>query len=205
MSSDKKHALVFGASGISGWSILNQALTYPTPTTFSHITGLTNRPLTPRRRLSPFRPPSPARQRRRPHQLRLERRILPESQSQERRIHHPRLLYRLHCRRRLPNRQADQHVHPRRRGPRHRTTRAQPAVRHPPDRRQGLRRRVPRQSHHQPAPSAKTTLASPNHTTTTSSTTRRSTSSRPYRPASRGPSPRSARTSSSASSRPPTS
>lgn len=45
MSSDKKHALVFGTSGISGWSILNQALTYPTPTTFSHITGLTNRPL----------------------------------------------------------------------------------------------------------------------------------------------------------------
>lgn len=46
MSSDKKHALVFGASGISGWAILNQALTYPTPTTFSRITGLTNRPLT---------------------------------------------------------------------------------------------------------------------------------------------------------------
>jgi hypothetical protein len=45
MSSDKKHALVFGASGISGWSILNQALSYPTPTTFDQITGLTNRPL----------------------------------------------------------------------------------------------------------------------------------------------------------------
>ncbi|KAA8916066.1 hypothetical protein TRICI_001789 [Trichomonascus ciferrii] len=41
-----KHALVFGASGISGWSILNQALTYPTPTTFNRITGICNRPLT---------------------------------------------------------------------------------------------------------------------------------------------------------------
>jgi hypothetical protein len=46
MSADKKHALVSGASGISGWSILNQALSYPTPTTFHQITGLTNRPLT---------------------------------------------------------------------------------------------------------------------------------------------------------------
>ena len=45
MSSDKKHALVFGASGISGWSILNQALSYSTPITFDQITGLTNRPL----------------------------------------------------------------------------------------------------------------------------------------------------------------
>lgn len=40
------HALVLGASGISGWSILNQARTYPTPSTFSRITGTTNRPLT---------------------------------------------------------------------------------------------------------------------------------------------------------------
>lgn len=39
------HALVLGASGISGWSILNQARTYPTPSTFSRITGTTNRPL----------------------------------------------------------------------------------------------------------------------------------------------------------------
>jgi hypothetical protein len=43
-----KHALVFGASGISGWSILNQALNYPTPQTFDRITGLCNRPLTKR-------------------------------------------------------------------------------------------------------------------------------------------------------------
>ncbi|KXH28548.1 hypothetical protein CNYM01_13465 [Colletotrichum nymphaeae SA-01] len=40
------HALVLGASGISGWSLLNQARTYPTPTTFARITGTTNRPLT---------------------------------------------------------------------------------------------------------------------------------------------------------------
>lgn len=40
------HALVLGASGISGWSLLNQARTYPTPTTFSRITGTTNRPFT---------------------------------------------------------------------------------------------------------------------------------------------------------------
>ncbi|KAJ8115984.1 hypothetical protein OPT61_g2490 [Boeremia exigua] len=40
------HALVFGASGISGWSILNEITSYPTPTTFAKITGLSNRPLT---------------------------------------------------------------------------------------------------------------------------------------------------------------
>lgn len=40
------HALILGASGISGWSILNQARNYPTSTTFSRITGTTNRPLT---------------------------------------------------------------------------------------------------------------------------------------------------------------
>ena len=40
------HALVFGASGISGWAILNEITTYPTPTAFARITGLSNRPLT---------------------------------------------------------------------------------------------------------------------------------------------------------------
>ncbi|KAH9238004.1 hypothetical protein K456DRAFT_1747645 [Colletotrichum gloeosporioides 23] len=39
------HALILGASGISGWSLVNQARTYPTPTTFNRITGTTNRPL----------------------------------------------------------------------------------------------------------------------------------------------------------------
>jgi hypothetical protein len=39
-------ALVFGASGITGWSLIQEALTYPTPTTFDRVIGLTNRPLT---------------------------------------------------------------------------------------------------------------------------------------------------------------
>jgi hypothetical protein len=38
-------ALVFGASGITGWAITNSALTYPTPSTFSRFVGLTARPL----------------------------------------------------------------------------------------------------------------------------------------------------------------
>ncbi|KAF6814740.1 sirq protein [Colletotrichum plurivorum] len=40
------HALILGASGISGWSLMNQAQNYPTPMTFSRITGTTNRPMT---------------------------------------------------------------------------------------------------------------------------------------------------------------
>ncbi|KAJ4398046.1 hypothetical protein N0V91_010511 [Didymella pomorum] len=47
------HALVFGASGISGWAILNEIVTYPTPTTFARITGLSNRPLTIEQALLP--------------------------------------------------------------------------------------------------------------------------------------------------------
>ncbi|KAL0934441.1 sirq protein [Colletotrichum truncatum] len=39
------HALILGASGISGWSLLNQARNYPSATTFTRITGTTNRPL----------------------------------------------------------------------------------------------------------------------------------------------------------------
>lgn len=39
------HALILGASGISGWALLDQCRNYPTPTTFSKITGTTNRPL----------------------------------------------------------------------------------------------------------------------------------------------------------------
>ena len=38
-------ALVFGASGITGWGIVNTALSYPTPDTFDQVIGLTNRPL----------------------------------------------------------------------------------------------------------------------------------------------------------------
>ena len=37
--------VVFGASGISGLGVIQEALQYPTPNTFSSITGLTNRPL----------------------------------------------------------------------------------------------------------------------------------------------------------------
>lgn len=40
------HALIFGASGISGWAILNEITQYPTPQSFAKITGLSNRPLT---------------------------------------------------------------------------------------------------------------------------------------------------------------
>ncbi|KAF2669344.1 hypothetical protein BT63DRAFT_401500 [Microthyrium microscopicum] len=40
------HALIFGASGITGWAIVNQLLKgYPSPNDFSRITALTNRPL----------------------------------------------------------------------------------------------------------------------------------------------------------------
>ena len=40
------HALIFGASGITGWAIANQILNgYPSPNAFSKVTALTNRPL----------------------------------------------------------------------------------------------------------------------------------------------------------------
>lgn len=38
-------ALVFGASGVTGWALTNAALSYPTATTFKRVVGLTNRPL----------------------------------------------------------------------------------------------------------------------------------------------------------------
>ncbi|KAM5369319.1 hypothetical protein ACJZ2D_009038 [Fusarium nematophilum] len=42
------HALVFGASGITGWAITNLILNgYPTPDAFDSVTALTNRPLSP--------------------------------------------------------------------------------------------------------------------------------------------------------------
>jgi nucleoside-diphosphate-sugar epimerase len=43
--STNNHALVFGASGISGWALVKEALSYPTPTTFNQVTALSNRPL----------------------------------------------------------------------------------------------------------------------------------------------------------------
>ncbi|OGM42326.1 sirQ protein [Aspergillus bombycis] len=45
MSQNGKYALVFGASGISGWSLLNQCLSYPTSSSFRRVVGLCNRPL----------------------------------------------------------------------------------------------------------------------------------------------------------------
>jgi hypothetical protein len=38
-------ALVFGASGITGWAIAKEALSYPTSDAFDRIIALTNRPL----------------------------------------------------------------------------------------------------------------------------------------------------------------
>ncbi|KAH7398683.1 hypothetical protein DE146DRAFT_694267 [Phaeosphaeria sp. MPI-PUGE-AT-0046c] len=41
------HALIYGASGISGWAIVNQILNgYPTKDAFSRVTAMVNRPLT---------------------------------------------------------------------------------------------------------------------------------------------------------------
>lgn len=41
------HALVFGASGILGWAIVNEILNnYPAKGTYTKVTALTNRPLT---------------------------------------------------------------------------------------------------------------------------------------------------------------
>ena len=40
-----KQALVFGASGVSGWAIFRECLTYPSLSTFSRVVGLTKRPL----------------------------------------------------------------------------------------------------------------------------------------------------------------
>ncbi|KAL3428757.1 hypothetical protein BDV09DRAFT_203925 [Aspergillus tetrazonus] len=44
MAESKNVALIFGASGISGWAVTKWALEYPT-TTFARIIGLTNKPL----------------------------------------------------------------------------------------------------------------------------------------------------------------
>ena len=40
-----KQALVFGASGISGWAIARECLTYPTTDTLDRVIGLTLRAL----------------------------------------------------------------------------------------------------------------------------------------------------------------
>lgn len=46
MNTSQKHAIVFGASGISGWRVVRELLVYPTITTFGTVVGVTNRPLT---------------------------------------------------------------------------------------------------------------------------------------------------------------
>ena len=48
LGASQNQALIFGASGISGWAIVNAILNeYPDDTTFSKVTALTNRPLPP--------------------------------------------------------------------------------------------------------------------------------------------------------------
>ena len=60
MASDNAHkgyqALIFGASGITGWALMRECLQYPSPDTFARIIGLTNRPLKAEDALMPERP-----------------------------------------------------------------------------------------------------------------------------------------------------
>ena len=46
MSEEPNHAIVFGASGVIGWAVVNQLLgAYPGQGSFSKVTAVTNRPL----------------------------------------------------------------------------------------------------------------------------------------------------------------
>lgn len=46
MTGSNNHAMVIGASGLIGWSVVNQLLrSYPTEGTFAKVTALVNRPL----------------------------------------------------------------------------------------------------------------------------------------------------------------
>ncbi|KAJ5248909.1 hypothetical protein N7468_000360 [Penicillium chermesinum] len=46
MADARNHAIVYGASGIIGWALVDQLLKhYPAPGTFSKVTAITNRPL----------------------------------------------------------------------------------------------------------------------------------------------------------------
>ncbi|KAL5359231.1 hypothetical protein BJX96DRAFT_148024 [Aspergillus floccosus] len=46
MTEGSNHAIVYGASGLSGWALVDQLLSsYPCATTFSKVTAVTNRPL----------------------------------------------------------------------------------------------------------------------------------------------------------------
>lgn len=56
---DNNHALIIGASGLIGWSVVNQLLrSYPAEGTFSKITALVNRPLDLEKCLWPKTTPS---------------------------------------------------------------------------------------------------------------------------------------------------
>ncbi len=46
-------ALVFGASGITGWAVVREALSYPSDTTFQRVIALFNRPMDPSRLFLP--------------------------------------------------------------------------------------------------------------------------------------------------------
>lgn len=46
MATPTHHAIVFGASGINGWALVNQLLiNHPTSDTFGRVTAVLNRPL----------------------------------------------------------------------------------------------------------------------------------------------------------------
>ncbi|KAH8660323.1 hypothetical protein BX600DRAFT_383064 [Xylariales sp. PMI_506] len=46
MNADSGHAIVFGASGLIGWSVVDQLMrSYPRPGRFSKVTAVTNRPI----------------------------------------------------------------------------------------------------------------------------------------------------------------
>lgn len=47
MAEQSNHAIVYGASGLTGWAIVNQLLkSYPHAGAFRKVTAVTNRPLT---------------------------------------------------------------------------------------------------------------------------------------------------------------
>jgi nucleoside-diphosphate-sugar epimerase len=59
MGEDIRHAIVYGASGLIGWALVDQLLnSYPTIRTFSKVTAVTNRPLNVERSCWPEASPS---------------------------------------------------------------------------------------------------------------------------------------------------
>lgn len=58
MEQDQRHALVVGASGLIGWSVVNQLLQpYPSANSFTKVTALVNRPLESKKSFWPKRTP----------------------------------------------------------------------------------------------------------------------------------------------------